>query len=75
MSAKIIELPTQDGDVTPQEVMQMKSFSHFTEEQAIELLKVYDAFCDIAFQIIAREENNSRTQIIPLTPQLQQQAA
>ena len=55
--------------------MQMESFRHFTEEQAIELLKVYDIFCDIAFRIISDEEKSTQTEIIPLTPPLQQKAA
>jgi hypothetical protein len=75
MSARIIPLPSLQADITPQEVMQMKSFSHLTEEQVIELLKVYDTFCNIAFRIISREENSTGTTTISLTPPLQHKAA
>ena len=77
MSARIISLSPQVKNITPEEVMQMKDFKHFTKEQAVELLRVVKTFCEIAYSIWSRQESQETTepQIIPLTPQLQKKAA
>lgn len=75
MSTKIIELQTTTEDITPQEVMQMESFKHFTEEEAKELLEVFDAFCDIAYSIWSKQQAKEKATVIPLTPSQQSKAA
>jgi len=77
MSAQIVSLSPQGKDTTPEEVMQMEDFKHFTKEQAEELLRVVKAFCEVAYSIWSREnqQHASTPQIIPLTPQLHKRAA
>lgn len=77
MSAQIISLTPQRKDITPEEVMQMEDFKHFTQEQATELLRVVKTFCEIAYSIWSRQQKQGTTEthIIPLTPQLQKKAA
>ena len=75
MAAKIIQLSEEITDITPKEVMQMESFKHFTEEQAKELLAVFDTFCEIAYNIWSSKEENVQPQIIPLIPTRQRKAA
>lgn len=77
METPIINLSPERTEITPQDVMKMESFRHFTEQQATELLEVVDAFCEIAYSIWSKQEQPRTTEIqtIPLTPQHLKQAA
>lgn len=55
MSAQIIPLSSAITDLTPLEVIQMDGFRELSEASAVELLRVYDTFCDIVVNILGRE--------------------